>query len=170
MTALYELSGELMETLADIQSRLEDGEEVAESEIEQALQLNQDFENKALNIAKFVKNLQSDAEQLAVENKKRQAKQRAIENLADKLKGYLLDEMQATGKTKIGDRVFSVKVQANSVYSIAVENPTALPAEYQVIKVEADKKALLEAFKKAECNENFMHGVAINKGSHLRLG
>lgn len=170
MTALYEITGELMETLADIQSRLDDGEEVADSELEQVLQLNQDFDNKALSVAKFIKNLLSDAEQLAIENKKRQAKQKAFENLADKLKSYLLEEMQATGKTKIGDRVFSVKVQANSVYSINVENPNFLPSKYQIVRIEADNKALREAFKQAGNAENFMQGVTVNKGCHLRIG
>ena len=167
MTALYEMTGELISQLSNIQERLESGLEVHQDEIDMVINLKDDTENKAIKVAKFVKNLLSDSDQFEAEIKRMQAKKKATDNLANKLKTYLLENMQVLGIDKLGDRVFSVSIRNNPL-SVNVTDAVLLPKEYQVVKVEPNKKALLDAYKK---NENFnINGVAFTRTQSLKIG
>ena len=54
MTALYEMTGELISQLSSIQERLESGLEVHQDELDMIISLKDDTEQKALNIGKFI--------------------------------------------------------------------------------------------------------------------
>ena len=59
------------------------------------------FEDKAVNIAMYIKNLRSDAEQLKAEKLRLEKRQSAKNKAADRLENYLLNSMQAIGRTVI---------------------------------------------------------------------
>lgn len=167
MTALYEMTGELISQLSNIQERLESGLEVHQDELDMIISLKDDTEQKALNIGKFIKNLQSDSDQLASEIKRLQAKKKSVDNLELKLKTYLIEQLELLGIDKLGDKVFSIKVQKNPL-SVDVADVNFLPAKYIVTKLEADKKALLADYK---ANDAFsVKGVSFIQNKSLRMG
>lgn len=167
MTALYEMTGELISQLSNIQERLESGLEVHQDEIDMVINLKDDTEGKAINVGKFIKNLLADVDRFDAEIKRMQGKKKATENLANKLKSYLLENMQEMGIDKLGDRVFSIKVQKNPL-SVDVADVNFLPAKYIVTKLEADKKALLADYK---ANDAFsVKGVSFIQNKSLRIG
>ena len=76
-----------------------------------------EFDEKAANIAAYIKNLKSDCEQLEKEEKalkrRRKVKEKALANITE----YLLDQMKQAGKTKIESlkSVISVRTNPESV-------------------------------------------------------
>ena len=167
MTALYEMTGELISQLSNIQERLESGLEVHQDELDMIISLKDDTEQKALNIGKFIKNLQSDSDQLANEIKRLQAKKKSVDNLELKLKTYLIEQLELLGIDKLGDKVFSIKVQKNPL-SVDVADVNFLPAKYIVTKLKANKKALLADYK---ANDAFsVKGVSFIQNKSLRIG
>ena len=76
-----------------------------------------EFDEKAANIAAYIKNLKSDCEQLEKEEKalkrRRKVKEKALVNITE----YLLDQMKQAGKTKIESlkSVISVRTNPESV-------------------------------------------------------
>ena len=77
-----------------------------------------EFDEKAANIAAYIKNLKSDCEQLEKEEKalkrRRKVKEKALVNITE----YLLDQMKQAGKTKIESlkSVISVRTNPESVF------------------------------------------------------
>lgn len=59
------------------------------------------FEDKAVNIAMYIKNLRSEAEQIKAEKLRLAARQSQKEKAADRLEEYLFNSMQAIGRTVI---------------------------------------------------------------------
>lgn len=98
--------GELISQLSNIQERLESGLEVHQDELDMIISLKDGTEQKALNIGKFIKNLQSDSDQLASEIKRLQAKKKSVDNLELKLKTYLIEQLELLGIDKLGDKIF----------------------------------------------------------------
>ena len=76
-----------------------------------------EFDEKAANIAAYIKNLKTDCEQLEKEEKalkrRRKVKEKALANITE----YLLDQMKQAGKTKIESlkSVISVRTNPESV-------------------------------------------------------
>ena len=76
-----------------------------------------EFDEKAANIAAYIKNLKSDCEQLEKEEKvlkrRRKVKEKALSNMTE----YLLEQMKQAGKTKIESlkSVISVRTNPESV-------------------------------------------------------
>ncbi len=62
------------------------------------------FEDKAVNIAMYIKNLRSEAEQIKVEKLRLEKRQSAKNKAADRLENYLFNSMQAIGRTSIDNR------------------------------------------------------------------
>ena len=77
-----------------------------------------EFDEKAANIATYIKNLKSDCEQLEKEEKslkrRRKVKEKTLVNITE----YLLDQMKQAGKTKIESlkSVISVRTNPESVF------------------------------------------------------
>ena len=71
------------------------------------------FEDKAVNIAMYIKNLRSDAEQIKAEKLRLAARQSQKEKAADRLEKYLLDSMQRIGRTVIDRPQALIKIKQN---------------------------------------------------------
>lgn len=59
------------------------------------------FEDKAVNVAMYIKNLRGEAEQIKAEKLRLAARQSQKEKAADRLEEYLFNSMQAIGRTVI---------------------------------------------------------------------
>lgn len=168
MTNLYDMANETMKTVIELSERAENGEPVSNDEFMQALQLSQDTEQKIVNTGFVVKNLSSDSEQISEEIKRLQAKKKAIDNRTEWLKSNIKFAMQTLGIEKVKHPVLPISLRNNPQFSVNVENAENLPSEYQVVKIEPNKKALLDLFKD---NPSFaLNGVTFTKGQFLKIG
>ena len=106
---LYEISNDLKAFI----DAYEAGEipEVAYSDTLNAIELA--FEEKAENIAKAVRNIDSDVSALKTEIERLEAMKKANDNTVKKLKSYLFEQMQAVGKTKFKTTLFSFSIAKN---------------------------------------------------------
>ena len=82
------------------------------------------FEDKAVNIAMYIKNLRSEAEQIKAEKLRLAARQSQKEKAADRLEKYLLDSMQRIGRTVIDRPQALIKIKQNPESTI-IENELA---------------------------------------------
>ena len=79
------------------------------------------FEDKAVNIAVYIKNLRSDAEQLKAEKLKLEKRQSAKNKLAERLEKYLFDSMQKVKRTQIDRPQAKIRIKQNPE-STVIEN------------------------------------------------
>ena len=89
------------------------------------------FENKAENMAKLIRNLESDRLAYKEEEDRLKTKRQAVENKLEWLKTYLKDCMKLTGKTKFKSGVFKFSIQKNPV-SVNITNKKILPEDYLI--------------------------------------
>lgn len=82
------------------------------------------FEDKAVNVALAIKNLKSEVAQLKAEKQKIAARQSQKEKAVKRLEKYLLESMQAIGRTKIDSPKALIKIMDNPD-STVVENEKA---------------------------------------------
>lgn len=82
------------------------------------------FEDKAVNIAMYIKNLRSEAERIKAEKLRLAARQSQKEKAADRLEKYLLDSMQRIGRTVIDRPQALIKIKQNPESTI-IENELA---------------------------------------------
>lgn len=82
------------------------------------------FEDKAVNIAMYIKNLRSEAEQIKAEKLRLAARQSQKEKAADRLEKYLLDSMQRIGRTVIDRPQALIEIKQNPESTI-IENVLA---------------------------------------------
>lgn len=79
------------------------------------------FEDKAVNVAVYIKNLKSEAEQLKAEKLKLEKRQSAKNKLADRLEKYLFDSMQRVKRTQIDRPQAKIRIKQNPE-STVIEN------------------------------------------------
>ena len=79
------------------------------------------FENKAVNVAIYIKNLRSEAEQIKAEKLKLEKRQSAKNKLADRLEKYLFDSMQKVKRTQIDRPQAKIRIKQNPE-STVIEN------------------------------------------------
>ena len=158
-TSLYVLAAEhraVAEQLAD----LDLPDEVVRDTLES---ISGDLEAKAVSVAQFVRNLESSAESIKAAEKAMADRRKGIENRADRVRQYLLDNMIATGISKIECPFFKLAVRDNPV-SVVIDEPGLIPAAYMTDPPPPppaiDKKLIKQAIEDG-------HEVA---GAHLARG
>ena len=105
------------------------------------------IENKAENIAKLIRNLESDVSAFKTEEDRLKTKRQATENKVKWLKTYLEDNMKLTGKTKFKSGMFNFSIQKNPV-SVNVLNESILPDEFLIPQPpKVDNTSLKELLK-----------------------
>lgn len=104
-----------------------------------------EFDDKAVNIAMFIKNLSAEAESIKVEKLKLEKRQKAKENKVKRLKAYLLEQMNLLGKKKIESSCVAVSTR-NNAESVLVSDEDKL-IEY----LEENNDTLLK-YSKPELN------------------
>ena len=162
MMPLYRLADEIAAILDT------DDDELPE-DLEQRLDaLALAFEQKLEQCCYAARNLDALAEA-----KRREAQRLAVEagrNEArlERLKGYMLQCLVASGLRKTQAGLFKVWTQANppSVQLAADLDPRQLPPEFRREKVEADKRAILDA---AKGGAELPSGVSITQTQSLRI-
>ena len=105
------------------------------------------IENKAENIAKLVRNLESDVSAYKEEEDRLKTKRQATENKVKWLKTYLEDNMKLTGKTKFKSGMFNFSIQKNPA-SVNILDERIIPKEFLIPQLpKIDKTALKDVLK-----------------------
>ena len=91
--------------------------------------LSGELELKATNVAMFVRNLEASAEAIKAAEKQMAERRKALEAKADRIRQYLLDNMNRTGITKIDCPYFVLSVRKNPP-AVEVLNQDMIPDEY----------------------------------------
>ena len=157
MTRLYTLAPEY----ARLAEALDDGEDVA---TDLAL-ITDALEAKVANLCHVIADLDDDATAIRTEEKRLAARRQARENRAESLREYLREGMTAAGIAKIKTPTHTITLGEGPPRCV-VDDEAQVPAEYHRIKVEIDKRAILDAFtKQGEC----VAGTHVERGSALRI-
>lgn len=167
MTSIYQLSNDYLDHIDEIAELIENDEEVSFEKALMAIGLQDSIKAKAVNTAKYVKNLNGSIDAIDAEIKRLTARKKTIEKRADWLKGLIMFAMNTAKVTKIDDDILPLRIQENSQWVVNVTDPDALPAKYKsVVKItKVDKKLLLANKDKLRTK-----AVTFTKGSHLRIG
>lgn len=106
------------------------------------------IENKAENIAKLIRNLESDVSAYKEEEDRLKTKRQSAENKVKWLKTYLEDNMKLTGKTKFKSGMFNFAIQKNPA-SVNIVDEKAIPEEFLIQQPpKVDKTSLKEILKR----------------------
>ena len=147
MPKLYELTGQLKEL-----ERLVSENQAPLSEVEDTIKLIEgDFEEKAINIVKVIRNKEPDISAIDEEIKRLQQMKKNINAKAENLKEYLRQNMEANGINKIECPIFSITLK-RAAASVKIIDENLLPDEYVTIKTscQPDKASILKALKNGE--------------------
>ena len=108
------------------------------------------FEDKAENIAKWIRNLEADKKAFEEEEKRFKEKKQAADNRIKSLKLYLEDNMRLTGKTKFKAGFFSFAIQ-NNPPSVEVFDEALIPKQFLIAQpVKIDRAGIAELLKAGE--------------------
>lgn len=108
------------------------------------------FEDKAENIAKWIRNLEADKKAFEEEEKRFKEKKQAADNRIKSLKLYLEDNMRLTGKTKFKAGFFSFAIQ-NNPPCVEVFDEALIPKQFLIAQpVKIDRAWIKELLKAGE--------------------
>ena len=152
---LYEIT-QAYENLAS----LEDKEEVGKY-----LDLIEDeFNQKAENTVKVIKNIGADIKALRDEEKRLAQKRKSLQSNQDWLKFYLQNNMERLGDKKIKAGIFNINIQKNPP-SVNIKNEELITDDYFVTERKLDKKKLKEDLKDGK----EIDGAELTQGESLRI-
>lgn len=155
---LYELS----DSYKQIQQLIEDGAEGLEDAL---LQLNDAIEEKAVNYAKVIRNLESQSAAIKDEEKRLYERRKSLENNVKRMKESLYDAMKYNDKKKIKTDLFSFNIQ-NNPPSLSVLDDSAIPQGYWIAQdPKLNKKEIMNDIKQGVSVE----GVEVTQGESLRI-
>ena len=145
MSKLYELTKELDE----LHTMVLDGEATEEHLADTMEMIEGEFQEKALNVAQFVRSLAPSVEAIDAEIKRLQARKKAIVSKADWFKDYMKRNMEVSEISKIECDLFTVSLR-KGVQVAVVDDIDKLPDEFVEVKssIQPDKKGLLKALNR----------------------
>ena len=140
MTSLYELAYDFRNQLDELFD--ENGEATPAFE-EFRMQLG----NKINQVAAYVLNIESDADQCKEVIDRIQARRKAYERKAEKLRAYLAENMKVAGITEIkaDDRSFIIKLYPERDESVQIDDGIAFPVELCNVKPPEPSKLKIKA-------------------------
>ena len=166
MVALYEIADNVRQALA-----LLDAETADDGEIPPGLEadldaVHLDFEHKAVNVARFLRQLELEAVAVGQEKDRLARLQSSLTAKADWLRQYLLRCMLATGQQCVGQRPFQLSIRKNSRPSIQLAAGAAIPPGLARTKVEFDGTKAYALWRRGD---PLPPGVRIIEGFHLQI-
>ncbi len=128
--------------------------------------LSGELEDKAVNVAKFLRNMEATAQAIKDAEVKMAKRRKSLENRVKWMKSYLKGNMEHTGITKIECPFFKISIQNNPA-SVSIINEDAIPAEFktQVISWIIDKTAIKNAIKVGKT----VTGASLTNGTRLSI-
>jgi uncharacterized secreted protein with C-terminal beta-propeller domain len=158
---LYEIAGDYLQAL----EALADSEELLPEAIADTLEgLAGTFQDKAVNVAAYIRSLEAEAVAIAEARKNMERRQNALEHQAEQLRNYLKMQMERTGLTKLKNHYLILRVQANPP-SVVVDSEPQIPACYK--RTEITIKVLRSEIAKALKAGERVPGVHLEPSTRL---
>ena len=141
MASLYELTGQFL-TIYQM-----DIDDETKTDTLEAIDWQEQFEQKAEGYAHVIKNLEADVAMYKAEEESFKAKKQVAQKKLDYVKDNIMAAMNVTGQTEVRSGALTLKVQKNRE-SVQVDEDL-LPKKYFAKKIELkpDKKTLKELLK-----------------------
>ena len=158
MTTLYDYGTNLAETVERVQDLLSEGvdpnDESVQELLEKMVAQEEDWENKAINVGKFLNQLSLDEKQVEAEIERLTKKKKSLSNAFTSLHDLLLWQMKEFGKDEIKNPLLTIKVRENPL-SVVIKNEEAVPAKFKIEKttVTVNKNAIKLAYKEGAAIE-----------------
>lgn len=123
-----------------------------------------ELEDKAINVAKFLRNMETMAEAIKAAEADMARRRKALENRVQWLKDYLKGSMEITGITKIECPYFKLSIQ-NNPPAVNILDEDAIPSEFkeQVITWKIDKTGIKKAIQAGQS----VAGASLANGTRL---
>lgn len=172
MTTLYDLGENLSIIVEQVQDLLDDGIDPNDERVQELLEkmvANEDeWEAKAVNVAKFLNQLSLDESQIDSEIERLTKKKKSLSNTYSSLHDLLLWQMQNFGKEEIKNPLINIKVRENPV-SVIVKDENAVPVQFKTEKttITVNKNAIKLAMK--ENSELKIDGVELTRTKKLSI-
>ena len=160
MSSLYEITGDYLRFM----DMLEGDDPISEQVFQDTLEaLDGEFEDKADNYARIIRNLHGEAEKYAQEAKRMKAKADMLENNEARLKQHLYNSMKATGKLKFKTDLFNFLIKKNGgVQSMEMIEGQKIPKTY--MKMVPDNTKIRQALEEGK---KLKFAVLKERGDHL---
>lgn len=142
---LYEIADQYQFLMDDLYDH--DTGEISDKAIERLNELTDTLENKCINITRLFKSIDAEKEAIANERKKMAARESALKNQVERLKYYLLTNMERCQIKKIECPQFVIGLQKNTV-SLEIFDADLIPNDYDKVTVEKDNAKIKEALQK----------------------
>lgn len=155
MKALFELAAEYR-AISDKLHDLDLDEQTISDTLEG---LCGDIQEKSTNVAKYFRNMESDADRIEEAAKIMMARAKSVRKRSANLKDYLLSNMEKAGISKIESPWFVISIKQNPE-SVSVEDESIIPRDYFKeipVSYQLDKVLVKQAIK---------DGFSVN-GCHL---
>ena len=129
--------------------------------------IEQEFEYKAENIAAYIKSLKAEADSLKAEEAALSRRRKAKENQLESLKHYLLDNMQAIGRTRIDRPKARISIRSNAE-SVRFDDENEFIMLCQRIGMDDFLRYKLPEINKTAVRQSLQSGVHIEGASLVR--
>lgn len=165
--SLYHINQRYNDSLNQLFEMLEAGEIDDQAFADTMEGLEGELTEKAINVAAYIRNLESDAQQIKEAAAAMSARFKVKQNKADKLRDYLLGIMASQGIKEIPSTEFDLKLKKTPPSVVVACEVDALPDEFKRVTVNTapDKTAL----KKAIQGGAEVKGVSLVSGQKLDI-
>lgn len=154
---------EIAQVLIDLATAYEQGDIPAEAYKDTLQGIEMEFEDKAEQIAKIIRNFEADNMGLQSEIDRLQAMVALNSNQIKHLKNYLFEQMKAVGKDKFATALFKFSICKNGG-ELPMNIIGEVPNEYK--KLVEDNAKIREALKNGKALDFAVFG---ERGEHLRI-
>jgi len=130
--------------------------------------LSGELEDKAINVTKFLRNLETTAEAIKTAEVAMSKRRKALESRVQSLKDYLKSNMEATGITQIECPYFKLSIAKNPA-ALDLYDSEAIPSaykSYETVTIEHIDKA---AIKTALMQGQDIAGAKLTHGTRLAI-
>ena len=160
--SLYEISTDILEALDSLEIDEETGEIVNFDAVEN---LHERFDEKAENVACYIKNLTAFAGDLKAEEEALCQRRKSAERRVESLKRYLSSCMDIAGKAKLDTA--RARISFRKSIQVQIDDESALPADYVVetVTVRPNKTAIKQAIQSGE----FVSGASLVENRNLQI-
>jgi hypothetical protein len=124
------------------------------------------LQDKAVNVAKFFKNLEATAQAIKDAEQRMAARRKAIESRVTWMKTYLKDNMESCGITKIESPWFVLALQKNPA-AVDIIDEAAIPDEF--VEIVTTRKLDKTGIKRAIEFGVAVPGAILTRGTRLAM-
>ena len=163
-TSLYILSGEYLA----LSNKLNESDYDEQTILDTLEGASGELEEKAKNVAMYIRNLESSAEQIKLAEHAMSIRRKSIEKKVESITGYLKDNMMRSGITEISCEYFALKIKKNPP-ALVVDDIQAIPSKFMVTQPPPAPVPDKASIKNAIQNGEIVDGCHLEQGNRLEI-